>query len=107
MQETSVRSLGWEDPLEIPSPVFWSGEFHGPYNPWGHKDSNMTEQLSLHLQWKLRVLTTGTPVSPKPIFHLYMYHIFIHSSVNGHLGSCHVLAIMNGAVVNIGVQVSF
>ena len=40
--------------------------------------------------------------------YIYMYHIFfIHSSVNGHLGSCHVLAIMNGAVVNIGVQVSF
>ena len=107
MQETSVRSLGWEDPLEIPSPVFWSGEFHGRYNPWGHKDSNMTEQLSLHLQWKLRVLTTGTPVSPKPIFHLYMYHIFIHSSVNGHLGYFHVLATVNSAAMNIEVHMSF
>ena len=30
MQETWVRSLGWEDPLEkgIPTPVFWPGEFH-------------------------------------------------------------------------------
>ena len=29
MQETWVRSLGWEDPLErqrLPSPVFWPGE---------------------------------------------------------------------------------
>ena len=48
MQETWVRSLGWEDPLEIPSPVFWPGEFHGPYNPWGHKELDMTEQLSTH-----------------------------------------------------------
>ena len=36
-----------------------------------------------------------------------MYHIFfIHSSVDGHLGHVHVLAIVNSAAVNIGVHVS-
>ena len=36
-----------------------------------------------------------------------MYHvIFIHSSVDGHLGCLHVLAIVNSAFVNIGVRVS-
>ena len=43
VQETQVRSLGREDPLEkerLPSPIFWPGEFHGQrilagYSPWG------------------------------------------------------------------------
>ena len=50
MWETWVRSLGWEDPLEkkrLPTPVFWSGEFHGLYGPWGCKELDTTEQLSL------------------------------------------------------------
>ena len=31
-----------------------------------------------------------------------MYHIFIHSSVDGHFGYFHVLAIVDSAAVNIG-----
>ena len=30
----------------LSTPVFWPGEFHGLYSPWGHKDSDTTEQLS-------------------------------------------------------------
>ena len=37
-----------------------------------------------------------------------MYHsFFIYSSVNGHLGFFHVVDIVNSAVMNIGVHVSF
>ena len=36
------------------------------------------------------------------VFHVYMYPFFIQSSVDGHLGYFHVLAI----AVNIGVYVS-
>ena len=52
MQETWVRSLGWEDSLEkgkATHSVFWPGEFHGLYSPWGRKESDKTELLSLFL----------------------------------------------------------
>ena len=29
------------------TPVFWAGEFHELYGPWGHKESHTTEPLSL------------------------------------------------------------
>ena len=37
-----------------------------------------------------------------------MSHIFfIHSSVDGYLGSVHAMAVVKSAAVNIGVHVSF
>ena len=39
---------------------------------------------------------------------VYIYHnFFIHSSVDGHLGCFHVLAVVNSAVLNNGIHVSF
>ena len=39
---------------------------------------------------------------------VYMYYsFFIHSSVDGHLGCFHVLAIVNSAVIDTGVHKSF
>ena len=51
MWETWVRSLGWEDPLEKgkathSSILAWKIPWT-VYSPWGLKDSEMTEQLSL------------------------------------------------------------
>ena len=39
---------------------------------------------------------------------MYIYqNFFIHSSVDGHLGCFHVLAIVNSAAVNNGIHVPF
>ena len=56
MQETQVQSLSQEDPLEkerAHTPVFLPGKFHGQrslvgYSPWGPKELEMTEPLSMH-----------------------------------------------------------
>ena len=55
MQETWVRSLDWEDPWRrkwLFTPVFLPGDSCGQrslmgYSPWGHKESDMTEQIIL------------------------------------------------------------
>ena len=42
------------------------------------------------------------------IISISIYHIFfIHSSVDGHLGWFHVLAIVNSAAMSVRVHVSF
>ena len=53
MQETWVRSLGQEDPLEKEMTVLLPGKSHGQrslvgYSPWGRKELDMTEQLDFH-----------------------------------------------------------
>ena len=63
MQETQVRSLGQEDPLEkemathpsiLAWRILWREEPGRLYSPWGHKESDTTEQL--HFQF-----TSGEP----------------------------------------------
>ena len=51
MQETWVRSLGQEDPLEKEIAIH-SGKSHGQrslvgYSPWGRKELDTTERLHL------------------------------------------------------------
>ena len=39
----SIPGLGRSPGEGYPTPVLWPGEFCGLYNPWGHKESDMTE----------------------------------------------------------------
>ena len=54
MQETWVRSLGLEDTLEkgiathssiVAWRILWTEKPDGLHSPWGHRESDMTEQL--------------------------------------------------------------
>ena len=57
MQVTQVQFLGQEDSLEkgrLTIPELLPGEFHGQrslpgYSSWGHKESDLTEPLTLSL----------------------------------------------------------
>ena len=39
--------MPWRRERLLPQ-VFWPGEFRGLYSPWGRKELDMTERLSLH-----------------------------------------------------------
>ena len=53
MEKTQVQSLSQKDPLKKGMAIhFLPGEFHGQrslagYNPWGHKESDTAERLTL------------------------------------------------------------
>ena len=52
MPKTWVRKIPWRREWQ-PTPIFFPGESHGQrslvgYNPWGHKDSDMTEYTHRH-----------------------------------------------------------
>ena len=58
MQETWVRALGWEDPLEkemaihssiLAWKISWTEKPVG-CSPWGRKESDRTERLHFHFQ---------------------------------------------------------
>ena len=55
-----VRKIPWRRE-RLPNPVFLPGEFHGQmslvgYSPWGLKEPDMTEQLTLALYFRTKVL---------------------------------------------------
>ena len=50
-----VREIPWRRE-QLTTPVFWPREFHGLYSPLGHKESDTTEQLSLHFSLHSKAL---------------------------------------------------
>ena len=49
-----VEKIPWRRE-RLPTPVFWPGEFHGLHSPWGCKESDTTERLSLSLHFHLAI----------------------------------------------------
>ena len=49
-----VGKISWRRE-RLPTPVFRSGEFH-VYSPWGHKELDTTERLSLHFTSYISVI---------------------------------------------------
>ena len=41
-----VGTIPWRRE-RLPTPVFWPGEFHELHSPWGHKQADRTQRLSL------------------------------------------------------------
>ena len=48
MWDPWVGKIPWRSE-RLSTPVFWPGEFHGLYSPWGPKELDSTERLSLSL----------------------------------------------------------
>ena len=89
MWETWVWSLGQKDPWRKswqPTPVFLPVEFHGQrslagYSPWGHKELDTTEQLSLlTIYWRREW-------QPTPVFLPGKSHIYIYIYTRGGNGN--------------------
>ena len=45
-----VGKIPWRR-KRLPTPVFWPGEYYWLYSPWGCKESDMTEPLSLSMEF--------------------------------------------------------
>ena len=83
MQETWLRPLCWEDPLEEshsnPFQYSWLENPYGQrslvgYSPWSHKESDTTEQLSTAHSWNI-CEQLMSPVADKDYFSIRYYEV--------------------------------
>ena len=81
-----VVNIPWKSE-QLPSPVFWPGEFHGLYSPWRCKQSDTTERLSLLFSLTWNACWYPLPISPlgwllflktERILHIFWMSILDH-----------------------------
>ena len=80
MQETWVGKIPWRREW-LPTPVFWPGEFHGLYSPWGHKELDIQIQRGGSLNKKrLKPWATHTKTTGKCLFphHDQIYNAVVY-----------------------------
>ena len=63
--------------------------------------------LSMIISKSMHVAANGIISFLLWLSNIPLYHIFVHSSENGHLGCLHALAIINSAAMNIGYMYRF
>ena len=94
MRETWVQSLGWEDPLEKGKATHfqYSGLENSMDSPWGSKDSDTTEQLSLtgvgrglksgdmYLSYKTMIRIAYDEEDKMPVHSKYLVYVSLSSS---------------------------
>ena len=65
-----VEKIPWRRE-RLPTPVFWPGEFHGLYSPWGRKELGMTARLSgggfTSCSYRKRPQGGSTDLCPTPV----------------------------------------
>ena len=87
MWETWVPSLGWEDPWkkgQLPTPVFWPGEFCRLYGPWVAKSQTQLSDFHFHF-------ATGRTIAVFICFYFTIYFkkghgLTIESQHGQHIG---------------------
>ena len=122
MWETWAQSLGWENPLEKgmathSSILAWeilTKEEPGRLQSMGSQTvrhdwaTDIFTGPSCCFRWHYLIHFNGYVIFHCMYVYTYTYHIFFsQSSVDGHLGFFHVLAIVNSTIMNTGMHVSF
>ena len=61
--DSCVGKIPWRRE-RLPTPVFRPKKFHGLYSPWSCKESDITEQFSLHHEWRIDAETEALILWP-------------------------------------------